>query len=93
MGWWEDDVNSPELLHSLGVLERRGEKQTLLEILHFAREKCQELKLLANLPGVMPGKPLANCNFKSDEMPGANPTQIAGAPGKLQAGKFKFKLK
>jgi len=51
--------------------------------MRIVREQCQELKLLANLPGVMPGKPLANCNFKPDKMPRANPSQIAITPDKL----------
>jgi len=55
-------------------------QSSLLEILRFVREQCQELQLLANLPGVMPGKPLANCNFKPDKMPGANPTQNRSNP-------------
>jgi len=31
---------------------------SLQEILHIAREKCQEQELLVNLPGAMPGMPL-----------------------------------
>jgi len=31
-------------------------EDTLQEILHIAREQCQEQELLANLPGAMPGK-------------------------------------
>jgi len=60
--------------------------------LRFAREYCQEHQLLANLPGVMSGKPLANCNYKLHNKPGANPWQSAVTPGKFLAGKFDSNL-
>jgi hypothetical protein len=64
-----------------------GHACSLQEKLRFAREQCQELMLLANLPGVMPGKPLANCIYKLYNKPGANPWQSAVTPGKFSAGK------
>jgi len=65
---------------------------TLQEILRFVREYCQEHQLLANLPEVMPGKPLANCNYKLQNKPGANPWQSAVTPGNFLAGKFDLNL-
>jgi len=34
----------------------------------------------AKFAGVMPRKPLANCNFKPYHKPGADPWQIVGNP-------------
>jgi len=38
-----------------------AEGGALQEMLRLARELCQEHEPLANLPGVLPGKLLANC--------------------------------
>jgi len=57
---------------------------------------CQGILLGASAPGKFARsnawKPLANCNYKLHNKPGANPWQSAVTPGKFFAGKFNSNL-